>query len=68
VNGSSVPIDGTAIATPANIRVLNGISFIDLSFLRNVFGFLTDLDSNTRVLKISTDFTGVLSSPALANY
>lgn len=68
VNGSSVLIDGTAIATPANIRVLNGISFIDLSFLRNVFGFLTDLDSNTRVLKISTDFTGVLSSPALANY
>ncbi len=68
VNGSSALIDGAADATPANIQVINGISFINLSFLRNVFGFLTDLDSNAGVLKISTDFTSVLSGPALSKY
>ena len=58
VNGSSAFINGAANATPANLRIINGISFINLSFLKDVFGFLTDLDSKARVLKISTDFTG----------
>ncbi|HPU35869.1 MAG TPA: stalk domain-containing protein [Bacillota bacterium] len=58
VNGSSALVDGVASATPANLRIINGISFINLDFLKDLFGFLTDLDSKDRVLKISTNFTG----------
>ncbi len=64
VNGSPPLLDGTVTATRANIRIIDGTSYVTLSFLTGVFGFLADLDTEARVLNITTDFTRVLSGPA----
>ncbi|OPZ74642.1 MAG: putative L,D-transpeptidase YkuD [Firmicutes bacterium ADurb.Bin456] len=63
VNGSPPLLDGVVTATRANIRVIDGTSYVNLSFLTGVFGFLADLDKEARVLNITTDFTRVLSGP-----
>lgn len=63
VSGSPALIDGAVSDTRANIHVVNGTSYINLSFLTDVFGFLADVDDNSRVLNISTNFTSVLSNP-----
>lgn len=64
VNGFPARVNGVVSETPANIFTRNGSSYVNLRFLVDALGFLSEVDDRSRTLNISS-FNGadMLTNP-----
>lgn len=53
-NGSPALVNGAIAQEPSGIQIVRGTSYINLRFLKDTFGFITEANDSTRVLNIST--------------
>jgi hypothetical protein len=53
-NGSPALVNGTIASEPSGIQLVRDASYVNLNFLANVFGLITDVNDSSRVLNIST--------------
>jgi hypothetical protein len=53
-DGSPYKVNGAAAETGANIFIHNGVSYLSLGLINNVFGFSSEFSEQARTLKIAT--------------
>lgn len=53
-NGSPPLVNGALSQEPSGIEIVRGTSYINLRFLRDIFGFITKINDISRVIDIST--------------